>query len=131
MPRSRRGGFPSRPRKSCASRGGCESRLQGPMEERPVDIASGAVDSHPPACACRPLSPALGAEIIGVDLRREIDDRTFARILAAWHDNLVILLREQELTEDDQVRFAERFGPPAVIHTKQFVRNHPAVMLIS
>jgi alpha-ketoglutarate-dependent taurine dioxygenase len=43
----------------------------------------------------------------------------------------VILLRDQELSEEDQVRFAEKFGPPAVIHTKQFVRNHPAVMLIS
>jgi taurine dioxygenase len=96
-----------------------------------MDIAIGAVDPHPPALACRPLSPALGTEIVGVDLRREIDDQTFAQILAAWHDNLVILLREQELSEEDEVRFAERFGPPAVIHTKQFVRNHPAVMLIS
>ena len=49
----------------------------------------------------------------------------------AWHRHLVILLRDQELSEGDQVRFAEMFGPPAVIHTKQFVRSHPAVMLIS
>src|SRR5262249_34828016 len=83
------------------------------------------------ALAVRPLSPALGAEIIGVDLREEIDDRTFAQILEAWHDHLVILLRDQELSETDEVRFAERFGPPAVIHTKEYVRNHPAVMLIS
>src|SRR5262249_19295567 len=31
----------------------------------------------------------------------------------------------------DEVRFAETFGEPAKIHTRQFVRNHPAVMLIS
>ena len=43
----------------------------------------------------------------------------------------MILLRDQKLSEEDEVRFAEKFGPPAVIHTKQFVRNHPAVMLIS
>jgi len=83
------------------------------------------------ALQTRPLSAALGAEIIGVDLRREMDDRFTAQILEAWHDNLVILLRDQHLSEDDQVRFAERFGPPAVIHTKQFVQKHPAVMLIS
>jgi taurine dioxygenase len=85
------------------------------------------------ACAlhCRPLSAALGAEIAGVDLRRPLDDQTFEQILAAWHQHLVILLRNQELTEEDQVRFAERFGPPAVIHTKQYIRTHPAVMLIS
>jgi alpha-ketoglutarate-dependent taurine dioxygenase len=84
-----------------------------------------------PKLLCRSLSAALGAEIIGIDLRRGIDDEMFARILAAWHEHLVILLRNQDLSELDQVRFAERFGPPAVIHTKQFVRNHPAVMLIS
>jgi taurine dioxygenase len=84
-----------------------------------------------PRLAIRPLSPALGAEIIGVDLSRDIDDDTFVQIQDAWHQNLVILLRGQKLGEEDQVRFAEKFGPPAVIHTKQFVRNHPAVMLIS
>ena len=43
----------------------------------------------------------------------------------------MILLRDQKLSEADQVGFAERFGPPARIHTKQFVRGHPAVMLVS
>jgi taurine dioxygenase len=41
------------------------------------------------------------------------------------------LVRDQHLSEEDQVRFAECFGPPATIHTKQFVQRHPAVMLIS
>jgi taurine dioxygenase len=90
-----------------------------------------AFEGRAGALAVRPLSPALGAEIVGVDLREELDDRTFAQILEAWHRNLVILLRDQELSEADEVRFAERFGPPAVIHTKEYVRNHPAVMLIS
>ena len=79
----------------------------------------------------RPLSSALGAEIMGVDLRHPLEDDTFEQILAAWHQHLVILLRGQEITEDDQVRFAERFGPPAVIHTQEYIRTHPAVMLIS
>ena len=70
---------------------------------------------YPPTFALRPLSPALGVEIIGVDLSEEIDDYTFAQIRDAWHRNLVILLRGQELSEEDQVRFAEKFGPPAVM----------------
>jgi taurine dioxygenase len=86
---------------------------------------------RPPTFAVKPLSAALGAEILGVDLSEAIDDHTFAQIRDAWHQKLVILLRGQDLSEEDQVRFAEKFGPPAVIHTKQFVRNHPAVMLIS
>jgi len=85
----------------------------------------------PATLTVRPLSPALGAEIMGVDLRDHIDDALAQRMLDVWHEHLVILLRGQTLTEDDQVRFAERFGPPARIHTPQFRRQHPAVMLIS
>jgi taurine dioxygenase len=98
------------------------------METTPSHAAS---EERVGALAVRPLSPALGAEILGVDLREELDERAFAQIGEAWHRHLVILLRDQELSETDEVRFAERFGPPAVIHTKEFVRNHPAVMLIS
>ena len=96
-----------------------------------MERARAEAELRPPPFALRPLSAALGAEIIGVGLSEEIDDHTFAQIRDAWHRSLVILLRGQELSEEDQVRFAEKFGPPAVIHTKQFVRNHPAVMLIS
>jgi taurine dioxygenase len=84
-----------------------------------------------PSFGVKPLSPALGAEIVGVDLSHELDAALKQRILDAWHAHLVLLFRDQVLTEEDQVRFAETFGEPAVIHTKQFVRNHPAVMLIS
>ena len=79
----------------------------------------------------RRLAPAIGAEIIGVDLSKPMDDEVFAKILDAWHQNLVILFRDQHLTEDDQVRFGQRFGSPAVTHTKRFETQNPAVMLIS
>src|SRR5947209_10598678 len=79
----------------------------------------------------RPLSAALGAEITGIDLRERLERERLARIREVWHGQLVILLRDQVLSEADQVRFAEYFGPPAVIHTRQFMRSHPAVMLIS
>jgi taurine dioxygenase len=95
------------------------------------EAKSSAAQPRPPTLGVRPLSPALGAEITGVDLSEDNDERIFAQIRDAWHQNLVILLRDQRLSEEDEVRFAEKFGPPAVIHTKQFVRNHPAVMLIS
>jgi taurine dioxygenase len=95
------------------------------------EAKSSAAKVRSPMFPVKPLSPALGAEIIGVDLSEDNDDRIFAQIRDTWHQNLVILLRDQRLSEEDEVRFAEKFGPPAVIHTKQFVRNHPAVMLIS
>jgi taurine dioxygenase len=79
----------------------------------------------------RPLAPAIGAEIVGVDLSRPMSDGLFSKIRDIWHENLVILLRGQDLTEDDQVRFGERLGPPAVTHTRQFTTKNPALMLIS
>src|SRR5262245_19431845 len=54
----------------------------------------------------RPLSPALGAEIMGVDLRDPIDEALKQTFLDTWHQYLVILLRGQTLDEDAQVRFA-------------------------
>jgi taurine dioxygenase len=95
-------------------------------------LSANAGDRHAlPPLATRPLSPALGAEIMSVDLSEPITPMLAARLEDVWHKSLIILLRGQKLSEEDQVRFAECFGPPAKIHTRQFVRNHPAVMLIS
>src|SRR5213075_409711 len=77
-----------------------------------------------------PLSPALGAEIQGVDASRPIDDADFRRILDAWHQHLVILLRGQRLDEDQQVAFARRFGELSPIHTHHHSETNKAVMYI-
>jgi taurine dioxygenase len=58
----------------------------------------------------RPLSDSLGAEIRGVDLSQPLDDATAAAIRDAWHEHIVLLFRDQDLSEDDQVAFAEKFG---------------------
>jgi taurine dioxygenase len=78
-----------------------------------------------------PLSPALGAEILGVDASRPLSDAVFSAILKAWHDHLVIVLRDQKLDEDAQVRFAQRFGELAPIHTSRYSETgNPAVMYV-
>ena len=79
----------------------------------------------------RPLSPALGAELIGLDLSAPMSDAVFENVQDAWHRNLVILLRDQHLTEDEQVRFAERFGPISMSTRAHFPGANPAIMLIS
>ena len=84
-----------------------------------------------PPIVTRPLSPALGLEILGVDLGKPVSQALAAQLEAVWHDGLVILLRDQTLSMEDQVRFAECFGPPAKIHTPGHRAGHDAVMLIS
>jgi taurine dioxygenase len=105
-------------------------------EEAPgeADMETTATTLHetPAPFTVRQLSPALGAEIAGVDLRDPIDDALAQQFLDLWHRHLVILLRNQTLDEDAQVRFAERFGAPAKITSgRTFSAKYPSVMLIS
>ena len=60
----------------------------------------------------RPLSGAIGAEIFGVDLARELDGDTVAAIRRVWLDHLVIFFRDQDLSPAKLLAFARRFGEP-------------------
>jgi len=86
----------------------------------------------------KPLSPALGAEIVGLDLRQDLPAQTVADIVDAWHRHLVLLFRDQSLTEDDQMRFAQHFGalekrirPPEALNEGNSVKYPGITMLVS
>ncbi len=57
-----------------------------------------------------PLSTACGAEISGVDLTQDLSDEVVAAIRRAWNEHIVLVFRGQNLTEEQQLRFASRFG---------------------
>jgi taurine dioxygenase len=61
-----------------------------------------------------PLSGALGAEIKGVDLRAPQDAAAVAAIREAFDRHVVVVLGDQQLSEDDQLRVAGYFGKVAV-----------------
>lgn len=60
----------------------------------------------------RRVAGALGAEIIGVDVARELPDEVIAEIRHAFLDHLVIFFRGQKLTPSQLLAFAQRFGRP-------------------
>ena len=58
-----------------------------------------------------PLSHALAAEVLGIDLRQAQDDAAIQAIRQAFDRHIVLVFRGQEgLTEDNQLRAAGYFG---------------------
>ena len=57
-----------------------------------------------------PLTPAIGAEISGVDLGAPLDAATEDAIYQALLDHLVIFFRDQEISPERHLAFARSFG---------------------
>ena len=57
-----------------------------------------------------PIAGAIGAEILGVDIARDLDDATIAAIRQALLDHCVIFFRDQQLDIARQKAFTSRFG---------------------
>jgi taurine dioxygenase len=57
-----------------------------------------------------PNDGPLGAEITGVDLSREVASETIERIRSAWLEHIVIVFRNQNLTDQELIRFGQYFG---------------------
>jgi putative 2-oxoglutarate oxygenase len=70
----------------------------------------------------RRMEPQIGVEVTGVDVKT-LDDRGFAPIYQAWLDCNVMVVRDQDLTIPDFVRYSRRFGP-VVPHPSKSTR-HP------
>src|SRR3954447_12576069 len=58
----------------------------------------------------RPLGMVLGAEIVGLDLSRPLDDGARAGIHKALLDHQVVVVREIDLSPEEHVRLGEQFG---------------------
>jgi len=64
----------------------------------------------------RHLQPRFAAEVSPIDLRRVIDRGTLDEIRAAMDEFAVLVFRDQPLTDDEQLAFAQRFD--GTLHTK-------------
>jgi taurine dioxygenase len=71
----------------------------------------------------KPLSDALGAEIIGIDLSQPLDEATAHAVEEAWHDHLVLVFRNQTLSNDDQVRFCRHYGDLEEVRTGKYANE--------
>ena len=79
----------------------------------------------------RPLSEALGAEILNVDTST-LDDATFEKLRDVLHRSIVLVVRDQILTPRQQIAFSRRFGEiePHISPAYQ-MKDEPDVMILS
>jgi taurine dioxygenase len=81
-----------------------------------------------------PTGAALGATVKGIDLR-DLSEATFARIMQAWHEHSVLLLRGQTLTDQDLIAFSRRLGEldwaPVQETGRRFVEGLPEIYIVS
>ena len=57
-----------------------------------------------------PVAGSCGADVHGVDLSQELDNKTFKEIKQAFLDHLVIFFRDQNLPEEQHLALGRRFG---------------------
>ena len=76
----------------------------------------------------RPIANALGAEIHGIDLSRELDDATFTAVRQALHDHLVIFFRDQKITPYQHLAFGRRFGEVETHAYAKGLASHPEIL---
>ncbi len=75
----------------------------------------------------RPLASALGAEILGIDLSRGLSDAAFDEIRDAYHRYGVIFFRDQRLTPEQHIAFAQRWGEINVNRFFKAVEGYPMI----
>jgi taurine dioxygenase len=74
-----------------------------------------------------PLSAHVGAEIDGVDLAAPVSDPAMAEIRDAFGEYGVVFFRDQPLTPEQHVAFAERFAPIDINRFFAAVPGYPMI----
>ncbi len=75
----------------------------------------------------QPISGALGAEIHGVDLTEKINDTQFVELRQAFGEYGVIFFRDQDLSPEQHIAFAERWGEININRFFSTVDGYPMI----
>jgi len=77
-----------------------------------------------------PISPALGAEVSGVDLSQPLGNQTFREVHDALMEHQVIFFRDQEMDWDQHKAFGRLFGELHIHPTAPKPDGHPEILEI-
>lgn len=81
----------------------------------------------------RPLSFAVGAEVLDTDLAQPLDEATVAALTQALAENGILLFRKQKLTPEQHIAFAKRFGPSAPTPgvSRYLLKGYPELFVVA
>ena len=77
-----------------------------------------------------PLSPTIGAEVSGLDLRQSLDDKSVRLIEEALTEWKVLFFRKQDISAEQQVAFGRNFGELEVHPVAPHREGVPEVIVI-
>ncbi|MDA1117667.1 MAG: TauD/TfdA family dioxygenase [Proteobacteria bacterium] len=77
-----------------------------------------------------PLNGFIGAEIRGADLRRPLSPAEFRQIHDALVEHEVIVLREQDISIDQQIAFGRLFGELSIHPFSPNLEDKPEVIVL-
>ena len=84
--------------------------------------------SAPRRITVEPVTPIIGAEISGVDLRGPLDAETVEEIRAAIRDWRVVFFRDQDISNDQLKAFGRTLGPLTPAHPiSEGLDDHPEI----
>jgi taurine dioxygenase len=76
----------------------------------------------------RPVTPVIGTEIQGIDLRQPLDEATVAQLKQAIHHWKVLFFRDQDITDEQFLTFGRYFGPLTPAHPiAEGMPEHPEI----
>src|SRR5260221_7066773 len=73
----------------------------------------------------RPLAPAIGAEVQGLDLAEPIDEVTFEAVRDSFHRHLVLVFPGQSLDAAQHIAFSRRFRELEIHVLNQYLDPTP------
>ena len=76
----------------------------------------------------RPLTGALGAELLGPDLSRDLSPELIQEIRNNLLQYGVIFFRDQDLTPEQHLNFSKLFGPLVINPVYGSVDGYPEIM---
>jgi taurine dioxygenase len=91
-----------------------------------------AASAPPQDFDIRRFEAPVGAEIVGLDIARPINEADFVRIHRAHLDHHVLVFRDQRISPSAHIDFSRRFGPLEIHVLHQFqLPQHPEILIVS